>query len=57
MGHLKASEMLLFNVKVTAIEAESFGLVTKAYSKESLNSIVWPRLKMLSELPKLVGSS
>jgi len=54
MGSLKASEMLLFNKKITTAEAEKLGLVTEVIPSSSFDNVVWPRLKEMSELPPLV---
>lgn len=53
MGSLKASEMLLFNKKITTVEAEKLGLVTEVIPSSSFDNVVWPRLKEMSELPPL----
>lgn len=53
MGSLKASEMLLFNKKITTLEAEKLGLVTEVIPSSTFDA-VWPRLKEMSELPPLV---
>ena len=55
MGHLKASELLLFGKKVTASEAEALGLITKVIPVRDFHSIVWPKLKEMSELPPTVS--
>ena len=54
MGPAKAAELLLFGKKVTAKEAETLGLITEVFPASSFDSKVWPKLKELSELPRLV---
>jgi peroxisomal 3,2-trans-enoyl-CoA isomerase len=54
MGSLKASEVLLFGKKISAMEAEALGLVTKVFPDAELDSLVWPKLKEISELPPSV---
>ncbi|EFX90048.1 hypothetical protein DAPPUDRAFT_94237 [Daphnia pulex] len=51
MGPLKASELLLFGQKIAAIEAEKLGLVTKVFPAAELDSLIWPKLKEISDLP------
>ncbi|CAG05340.1 unnamed protein product, partial [Tetraodon nigroviridis] len=51
MGNAKASEMLLFNKKLTAAEASRLGLVTEVFSDSSFQSEVWSRLKSYAKLP------
>lgn len=51
MGHAKASEMLLFNKKVTAAQACDLGLVTEVFPDSSFQSEVWTRLKAYAQLP------
>lgn len=51
MGSSKANEMLLFNKKITAVEACKLGLVTEVFQDANFQSEVWPKLKEWSELP------
>lgn len=51
MGLSKASEMLLFNKKLTAVQACQLGLVTEVFPDSSFQSEVWPRLKGYAKLP------
>jgi peroxisomal 3,2-trans-enoyl-CoA isomerase len=51
MGSLKANEMLLFNKKITAVEACKLGLVTQVFQDANFQSEVWPKIKEWSELP------
>ncbi len=51
MGSLKATELLLFGQKIAAIEAEKLGLVTKVFPATELDSLIWPKLKEISDLP------
>lgn len=51
MGTAKASEMLLFNKKLTAAQACELGLVTEVFPDSSFQSEVWTRLKAYAKLP------
>jgi peroxisomal 3,2-trans-enoyl-CoA isomerase len=51
MGSLKANKMLLFNKKITAVEACKLGLVTQVFQDANFQSEVWPKIKEWSELP------
>ncbi|XP_013918393.1 PREDICTED: enoyl-CoA delta isomerase 2, mitochondrial [Thamnophis sirtalis] len=52
MGLAKATEMLLFNKKLTAAEACSQGLVTEVFPDSTFQKEVWARLKAYANLPK-----
>lgn len=52
---LKASEMLLFNKKLTAAEACGLGLVTEVFPDSSFQAEVWSRLKSYGKLPPKVS--
>ncbi|XP_032557872.1 enoyl-CoA delta isomerase 2, mitochondrial isoform X1 [Chiroxiphia lanceolata] len=52
MGLAKASEMLLFNKKLTAAEACAQGLVTEVFPDNSFQKEVWARLEAYASLPK-----
>ncbi|XP_057889992.1 enoyl-CoA delta isomerase 2 isoform X1 [Melospiza georgiana] len=52
MGSAKASEMLLFNKKLTAAEACAQGLVTEVFPDSSFQKEVWARLEDFASLPK-----
>lgn len=52
MGNAKATEMLLFNKKVTAVQACGLGLVTEVFPDSSFQSEVWTRLKAYAKLPR-----
>ncbi|NXG66319.1 ECI2 isomerase, partial [Hemiprocne comata] len=52
MGLAKASEMLLFNKKLTAAEACAQGLVTEVFPERSFQTEVWARLEAYASLPK-----
>uniref|UniRef100_A0A672QVF4 Enoyl-CoA delta isomerase 2, mitochondrial-like n=1 Tax=Sinocyclocheilus grahami TaxID=75366 RepID=A0A672QVF4_SINGR len=52
MGAAKASEMLLFNKKLTATQACEVGLVTEVFPESSFQSEVWTRLKAYAKLPR-----
>uniref|UniRef100_A0A3B3UKU1 Enoyl-CoA delta isomerase 2 n=1 Tax=Poecilia latipinna TaxID=48699 RepID=A0A3B3UKU1_9TELE len=51
MGPTKASEMLLFNKKLTASQACELGLITEVFPDTSFQSEVWTRLKAYARLP------
>ncbi|XP_041816942.1 enoyl-CoA delta isomerase 2, mitochondrial isoform X2 [Chelmon rostratus] len=51
MGPAKASEMLLFNKKLTAAQACELGLVSEVFPDSSFQSEVWTRLKAYAKLP------
>ncbi|KAM9285823.1 enoyl-CoA delta isomerase 2 isoform 2-T2 [Cariama cristata] len=52
MGLAKASEILLFNKKLTAAEACAQGLVTEVFPDRSFQKEVWARLEAYASLPK-----
>ncbi|XP_012819853.2 enoyl-CoA delta isomerase 2, mitochondrial isoform X1 [Xenopus tropicalis] len=52
MGLGKATEMLLFNKKLTAQEACNLGLVAEVFPDGSFQKEVWERIKDYSTLPK-----
>ncbi|XP_062425995.1 enoyl-CoA delta isomerase 2 isoform X2 [Rhea pennata] len=52
MGLAKATEMLLFNKKLTAAEACAQGLVTEVFPNRTFQKEVWARLKAYASLPK-----
>ncbi|XP_072184483.1 enoyl-CoA delta isomerase 2 isoform X2 [Excalfactoria chinensis] len=52
MGSAKASEMLLFNKKLTAAEACALGLVNEVFPDSTFQKEVWARLKAYANLPK-----
>ncbi|XP_049912465.1 enoyl-CoA delta isomerase 2, mitochondrial [Epinephelus moara] len=52
MGNTKATEMLLFNKKLTAVQACELGLVTEVFPDSSFQSEVWTRLKEYVKLPR-----
>ncbi|XP_067341713.1 enoyl-CoA delta isomerase 2, mitochondrial isoform X2 [Channa argus] len=52
MGTAKASEMLLFNKKLTAAQACKLGLVSEVFPDSSFQSEVWTRLKAYAKLPR-----
>ncbi|XP_035981116.1 enoyl-CoA delta isomerase 2, mitochondrial [Fundulus heteroclitus] len=51
MGPSKASELLLFNKKLTATQACELGLITEVFPDSSFQSEVWARLKAYARLP------
>ncbi|XP_067107736.1 enoyl-CoA delta isomerase 2, mitochondrial [Osmerus mordax] len=52
MGVAKASEMLLFNKKLSAHQACVQGLVTEVFPDSSFNNEVWTRIKAYAKLPR-----
>ncbi|XP_078724889.1 enoyl-CoA delta isomerase 2-like isoform X2 [Lampetra fluviatilis] len=52
MGAAKATEMLLFNKRLTSQQACDLGLVTEVYPDNSFQREVWARLETLAKLPK-----
>ncbi|KAI7792384.1 enoyl-CoA delta isomerase 2, mitochondrial isoform X1 [Triplophysa rosa] len=52
MGAAKASEMLLFNKKLTAAQACELGLVTEVFPDNTFQTEVWTRLKAYAKLPR-----
>nr|XP_023656056.1 enoyl-CoA delta isomerase 2, mitochondrial isoform X1 [Paramormyrops kingsleyae] len=52
MGPAKASEVLLFNKKLTATEACRLGLVTEVFPDGSFQAEVWARLRAYAKLPR-----
>lgn len=52
---LQATEMLLFNRKLTAAEACHQGLVSEVFPDSSFQSEVWTRLKSYAKLPAKVS--
>lgn len=54
---VQASEMLLFNKKLTATQACELGLVTEVFPDSTFQSEVWTRLKAYSKLPPNVRNS
>ncbi|KAA0191426.1 enoyl-CoA delta isomerase 2, mitochondrial-like isoform X2 [Hyalella azteca] len=51
MGPGIASEMLMFNKKLSAHEAQRYRLVTEVFPHDRLQQEVWPRLQALAKLP------
>lgn len=51
MGPAKASELLLFNKKITAAQACELGLVTEVFPDATFQKEVWTRLKAYAQLP------
>lgn len=51
MGPSRASEMLLFNKKLTAHEAKEVGLVTEVFPDGSFQQEIWPKLQAYAKLP------
>lgn len=50
-ARVQASEMLLFNKKLTALQAYQLGLVTEVFPDTSFQSEVWSRLQAYAKLP------
>lgn len=53
---LQASEMLLFNKKLTATQACEAGLVTEVFPDGGFQTEAWRRLKAYARLPPQVGT-
>lgn len=53
---LQASEMLHFGRKITAFDAQQWGLVSEVYSPEEGNK-VWDKIHLLAELPTKVSTA
>ncbi|XP_045127436.1 enoyl-CoA delta isomerase 2-like isoform X1 [Portunus trituberculatus] len=51
MGPSRASEMLLFNKKLTAHDAKEVGLVTEVFPDGSFQQEVWPKIQAYAKLP------
>ncbi|XP_061660491.1 enoyl-CoA delta isomerase 2, mitochondrial isoform X2 [Syngnathoides biaculeatus] len=51
MGFSKANEMLLFNKKLTAVQACQLGLVTEVFPDSSFRTEAWSRLRSYAKLP------
>ncbi|KAI9555298.1 hypothetical protein GHT06_017813 [Daphnia sinensis] len=43
--------LLLFGQKMTAVDAEKIGLITKVYPAAEADTIIWSKLKEISQLP------
>ncbi|XP_058479879.1 enoyl-CoA delta isomerase 2, mitochondrial [Solea solea] len=52
MGSAKASEVLLFNKKLSAVQACELGLVTEVFPDNSFQTEVWGRLRSYAKLPR-----
>ncbi|XP_069073649.1 enoyl-CoA delta isomerase 2-like isoform X2 [Pleurodeles waltl] len=52
MGHSKASEVLLFNKKLTAVEACDLGLVTEVFPDSTFQNQVWAKINDYAQLPR-----
>jgi len=52
LGPLKAGEMLMFNKKLSATEAEALGLVTQVFSDDIFQQQVWDKINGIAKLPK-----
>lgn len=50
LGTSKASEMLLFNHKMSSLEALKTGFVSEIFKSSELESKIWPRLENYSQL-------
>ncbi|XP_021944602.1 enoyl-CoA delta isomerase 2 [Folsomia candida] len=51
MGYAKASELLFFNQKFTARQAEECGLITQVFPNDRLQAEAWKRINDMAELP------
>lgn len=54
--HTQATEMLLFNKKLTATQACELGLVTEVFPDNTFQNEVWTRLKAYAKLPRNVSA-
>lgn len=52
MGSAKATEVLLFNKKLSAVQACELGLVTEVFPDSSFQTEVWRRLRSYAKLPR-----
>lgn len=55
MGHVKASEFLIFNRKLTAKEAYERNMLTDVVEHAQLDNVAWKRIEEFSKLPKEVA--
>jgi peroxisomal 3,2-trans-enoyl-CoA isomerase len=53
---LKASELLYFNQKITAVEAERCGLVTQVFPNDRFQAETGKRIQEMAELPVKVSN-
>lgn len=51
MGYSKANEMLMYNEKITAVQAYELGLVTKVFPESTFQKEAWEKVKYVSSLP------
>jgi len=51
MGPVKANEMLLFNKKLSANEAQQLGLVTQVFPANTFQKDAWEKVKYIASLP------
>jgi len=51
MGTVRANELLMFNKKITARQAQDLGLVTAVYPENSFEAEVWPLVRSYAKLP------
>jgi len=52
LGPLKAGEMLMFNKKLSATEAEALGLVTQVFPDDLFQQQVWDKINGIAKFPK-----
>ncbi|PSN33098.1 Enoyl-CoA delta isomerase 2 [Blattella germanica] len=52
MGNSKASDVLFMGEKISAYDAEKYGLVSKVFSSATFQEVVWPRLEELAQMPR-----
>lgn len=52
IGRSKASELLLMGEKLLPTDAYKYGLVTRTFNSNEMDTIVWPKLREYSQLPK-----
>ena len=51
MGAPRANQMLMFNKKVTAMQAAELGLVTAVIPDDRFQTEVWPMVRAMAQLP------
>uniref|UniRef100_A0A1I8M615 Enoyl-CoA hydratase/isomerase n=1 Tax=Musca domestica TaxID=7370 RepID=A0A1I8M615_MUSDO len=52
IGRSKAGELLLMGEKLLPTDAYKYGLVTRTFNSNKIDTIVWPKLREYSQLPK-----
>lgn len=52
IGRSKASEILLFGEKLTPQDAYHYNFASRIYKHSEVDSIIWPKLREYSDLPR-----